>query len=538
VVTSQVSLGSRGISWLQTSLSLGAVTAVAIYVTSPTLRAPFGSMDDHEPLRWMGRDRELALSEVLPLLLQDTEVGQFGETSRFRPSYYLVRVLQTVFLGPNPLAWYLSVLCAYITACALLSWSVSRWALAAAQTLTTSRTLQVASTSVATVISAVLFVSIHAWSDIAIRLGPAEMLALLGISVAVLSATMLVERQSSKWFIPLLLGVVTAVGAKEVMLPWGLLPATLAYLRYSFGDSKALVSATSLIGFLGSAVVAAAVIPPIVVGGEATYGARDGSRLALTLQGLLGVFPAYWAPSALALFCALVFFSFVWWKRDQAFVLTLWLLAVLSLAWFFFDALIYFGAYEAIRYNINWQFLKVLWIIAAVLLSCIALGYASSLTKRIAGILTLTLSSLLLALAITDVPNRVIAIRSAAHDNFRYTTKYQEQLDRYLTTIQENPQATAVIVWSDINNYEGVVAVAQAIRLASGADRAIVVTFDPRSEDYTGMVQRYAAENFAGTLETVLPESSGAGAKACAYIRSDPGDVPICGSWPAVRIDA
>ena len=536
--TDQRSSRLRGAAGYLTSLVTASL--VAFLLTRKNLQAQFGPVDDHEPLRWMGSDGVLPLSEVIPTLIGDTELGTFGEASRFRPSYYLVRVFQTALFGSDVLSWYVSVLLAYVVASSLFGYAISRWASVTAAAITPSPRVRFWVSLASPICGTLLVISLHAWSGIVTRLGPSELLAMLGAGLATLSATVLLEGRNSSWWIPLIVGVITAVLAKEVMLPWGLLPLVIAYQRVSFGDSHRSLQLASLLGLFSIAVVLAAVLPPVLRGDTAGYGSlEEGSRLALTMQGLFSVYPTYWLPALTALLTSFAVFSRLWLRRDPRLIWTLLLLVLLSVMWFVYDAFVYSGTYELVRYNVVWQLVKVLWISAAMCLSAIALAFARTLIVRFVTGTVVLFSSVLLISALADVPHRMGAIMNASIENANYTSRYQHQIQLLSKTVNRNPGAAVIIVQRSEVNIEGVRAVEQEIEHRFEYSREVFILFDPRHPDFDKLsgdaVDRPTSHANEGPALFELSEND---PRVCAFILSDPGGVDVCRGWPSLRIDA
>lgn len=521
-------------------VSLVTASTAAVVLTQRNFQAPFGPVDDHEPLRWMGYDGVLTLSEVLPTLIRDTELSNFGEASRFRPSYYLVRVLQTSLFGSHALSWYLSVVFAYVLASVLFGYAISRWASLSVSIITSSRRIHFWVSLIASLLGTFLIVSLHAWSGIVTRLGPSELLAMVGAGLATLSATLLVEGRNPRWWIPLMVGVVTAVFAKEVMLPWGLLPLTIAYRRISLGDSLRRLLLVSMLGIASIAVVLAAVLPPVLRGDSAGYGSiGQESRITLTLQGLFSVYPTYWLPALVALLISFFVFARFWFHRDPRLVRTLLWMILLSIGWFFYDAFIYSGTYELVRYNITWQLVKILWICAAVCFSATAVALGRSLLTRLVTGVALLMSLFLLSSSLTEVPGRMISIKNAAIANAEYAERYQLQVLDLLDAVTESPTAAVIIVQSSRINTEGVRAVEQEVHLRFEGSREVFVVFDPRHPDFNDLMLDLgtsARDSLIGDASSL--DLGPKNPRVCVFILSDPGGIDQCSRWPSFRIDA
>lgn len=88
---------------------LGVAFIIACVVFFPLSGAGFWLIDDHGIVSFSRRLHAPDVpfwSSVYSLILE-TEVGRFPEVSRFRPVYFVVRVLQSAVLGLNSNAWFL-----------------------------------------------------------------------------------------------------------------------------------------------------------------------------------------------------------------------------------------------------------------------------------------------------------------------------------------------------------------------------------------------------------------------------------------------
>jgi len=173
---------------------VGFVVAVAISVAvtmsyfSEMLKGSLGLIDDHEYLNFLGDDREISWSEV-PLLLDATEAGTWGEGTRFRPTYFLLRILQTKLFGLEGSLWFGSRLIIFAVTIALLGlavWRLIGHALDEKQIFATPKlAIQVALSFWVIALTA----SMASWSDIITRLGPSEIYVALGFSFMVFGLT-------------------------------------------------------------------------------------------------------------------------------------------------------------------------------------------------------------------------------------------------------------------------------------------------------------------------------------------------------------
>ena len=94
---------------------LVAVFGCIGFMISPVLTAEFGIIDDHEIVSIVGRSG-VRTHDILPLI-QERAIEQDG---RFRPAYYVSRIVESFLLGSNAQLWHASrLLLALIAALAL-----------------------------------------------------------------------------------------------------------------------------------------------------------------------------------------------------------------------------------------------------------------------------------------------------------------------------------------------------------------------------------------------------------------------------------
>jgi hypothetical protein len=265
--------------------ALVSFTSVWVYF-SELQNGKLGLIDDHEYLSYLGPDRAIDWLEI-PAILSQTEVGDWGESTRFRPGYYLLRILQTKFFLGDAYLWYSSRLALF--AFALFFLAITFWVLV-------GRVLQVSRlTSGAVTVfqfgvmtwATMALVSVPSWGDIVTRLGPSELFVFLGLSLMCFGLTLINSRLRS-WVGNGIanFGFILAVTSKEnaFFLLFPLLIFVLIQLRkHSFRK-------TNLVMVFVSALVGAWVVGGIVIAisksGFDTYGEqRTVSGLLLALGG-------------------------------------------------------------------------------------------------------------------------------------------------------------------------------------------------------------------------------------------------------------
>lgn len=176
---------------------LGSIM-VASLLLGQNLWAKWWIIDDHEIMWFLGAAGRLSITEIGPKLMQ-TEIGPGSSLERFRPAYYILRLLETWAWGRQPALWY--AFRELIFAFFLSSlWEAAR----------------VRVGFIAAGILVLYTASFAFWSDIFARLGPSEAYAVLGLGLVILGVAVVDRAPESTWgWVLLLFGTVVAAGSKE-----------------------------------------------------------------------------------------------------------------------------------------------------------------------------------------------------------------------------------------------------------------------------------------------------------------------------------
>ncbi len=201
--------------WVGFFATLTISTAVTMSYFSEMINGSLGLIDDHEYLSFLGDDREIAWNDV-PLLLEGTEAGTWGEGTRFRPMYFLLRILQTKFFGLDGAMWFGSRLVIFAITIALLGLAVWRLIGHILDEKQISETAKLALQLATSIWVIVLAASMASWSDIITRLGPSEIYVALGFAIMVygLTHSELARAPYFGWMLAIL-GVILAITTKE-----------------------------------------------------------------------------------------------------------------------------------------------------------------------------------------------------------------------------------------------------------------------------------------------------------------------------------
>ena len=255
--------------WLQLLLLIILSIFTSYYMLGDNLRAQWWIIDDHEIMRYLGEDGHLDFKDIPSKLLTETEVGNFGGSPRYRPSYYFLRLLETALWGNYPKLFYLTwflILSFFFMVCWLI----------------TKETIGFIGGYFFTAAT----MSFTYWIDIFSRLGSSETYAVLGISLFCLGFyRYLKEKSFNTSFLTwscIFWGAIISIGSKENLI---LLVIPVVWLLWDSFKKKRLtliklIICISIISF--SAFIALSILLSISArGGQDVYSNNvSGSSIA------------------------------------------------------------------------------------------------------------------------------------------------------------------------------------------------------------------------------------------------------------------
>lgn len=263
--------------------------------------AKLGPIDDHEYVRFI-RSLKGSIWNIVPNLFSETEIGNWSESKRFRPLYYLLRITSAFLIDDNASLRYALRILLTIVLCLLLTTLLIRLARPMTQRWSS---LLLGS------ISYIFFAGMFSLTDVTTRLGPSE----LGLAIAVVAGILIfeaalryetTEARANRLMILLLLALATAIGFKENGLS---LVVPLTYLFYRFRTQGITLHRSTLA--LSGVVLAYALWIylglVLSIGGDGTnvYGSSVGDKDAVA--AILAVFrQRHFVVSSLALLVLLV----------------------------------------------------------------------------------------------------------------------------------------------------------------------------------------------------------------------------------------
>jgi hypothetical protein len=510
--------------------SLFTAVAVGIIVMAPSWRARFGPIDDHEPLRWMGRDGRLQPSEAWSAFYGDTEVGRWGDARRFRPAYYAFRVTQTVLFGDNVRLWYLSVFVLFCATCLALGYMVSLWFdLARARSRPDNWSVAIA------VAATLIFAGMRAWSGVVGRLGPSEQLGLCAAALALLALTKLSSGRTSRWWIVAVAGITVAVFAKETFAPICALGPVVGVYRYVRYDRRRRELIAGISACVPTALLAVVLGPAIVGGGDTdVYGRSAGTtRISGALHGLLMPTFSFWLATVVLVptVAAAAWFMLDVDRATKVLLVSCaaWLVsAVLADAW------LNAGDYWAPRYR------AVLDLVCGLQTLACAAVVVAIIRKRSVRIheafLVGACGLAVLGLAVMSFEN-LDRTRDVVERNMLQTISYDEDLRQVLSALDAHAERPVAVVLYYGFDYEPANATLQELWRRAESPRPQFLVLGVPAGFYPALdeVQQHGSDQWhAGPYRDLLNGHDA----VCAFLNARPdGPVPGCAPGLGVRVD-
>jgi hypothetical protein len=235
-------------------------------------QANWGVIDDWEVFRFLGPGLHLPMTDIWGTLLAKTEVGTLQ--GRFRPGYYILKLIETSLWGDNVHLWYLGHTIGFAIFLSSIWWAMCRF--------------------VGGWLSGVLTASISLlplWAGVWSRLGPSEIYGATCIGIMVFAADSILfsdtPRTRNLNAILLTLATVALVGMKETFIP---LAGGTAIIFVWAGIRKRL--SPILIGILALVILAClggivfVVRKQVLAAGTDFYGNSVGLWRTLMFAGL------------------------------------------------------------------------------------------------------------------------------------------------------------------------------------------------------------------------------------------------------------
>jgi hypothetical protein len=434
--------------WLARALSVVIVAGLLLTVWiafGAALQAQWGIIDDHEIMHFLGGDGKLTVSEI-PSLLMQTEVGTWGSYARYRPAYYLLRLLETAAWGMNPMLWY-SCRLALVGLAIAIWWKLVSGGLG----------------KLGAGLLCMYTLTFPYWDEFTGRLGPSETYVIVGLPIYIAGVAAAVRadwKRSSERFLAnaaILVGALICIGSKENLLLLALPSAYLLARAAHRRDGMLLASAAGSL-FFGAFVAGGILLSvsrtgldiydkPVAVGlrlAEIVAVLRD-RHFVTPFSMLVGVTAAVGALSLLP-----------GWTRQQR--------NVIHRAAFWLVSLCLVFAAQLVYYNANWPvtimrygYPGLLYYPASILvLYGLARDMLSEFTSDEAAQVALK-ASLVASLVVVIVYHEGYAgsIR-AMQANVARTREFTSRLERLVARLKQDESLQLVVESSGVRDYEPV----------------------------------------------------------------------------------
>ena len=431
---------------IRVTLFLTVVAAAATFNSFRyALKIKFGPIDDHEIFKFLGSQRGIRWFDIPNILWNKTEIGKWGTSPRYRPSYYTIRVLETKMFGDNPVLWY----------------GLRIGLVAVVIFLLTSVALQLANLrqpklkALCGVISILTFLSLNAWRDIILRLGPSEFYLSVGYALFLYLLLLNIQKPKSTTLVALLVSLIVVVGSKEngisLLFPFLLL---LLYLVCNQAVPKKIAYFSGLFSVVFVAFIFLGLNKAISRTGADVYG--NQRSLAESVQLAVDYIKTsdFLRASSLllvVLLCALM-------HRNRHGINSKIQIVAPMFAGFFvlqivFEHVFYKGNFPVLRYTLVTEISKTLLLLMAVF-SAIGLivDVVSKLTFK-TEVACLALLVLLFPTTYSKYDNSVTSNKKVALDNAETTSAYQKKIETIVNALDGN-YSSVVIQLNNIWDYE------------------------------------------------------------------------------------
>lgn len=276
----------------RTAIVLALMTIVTVgftmYLWGPLRTARWDVLDDHEIAYFVGPGGRLPI-RAIPGALWRTAVVDFNAHTRLRPTYTLLRLVESSLWGLNPSRWFRArqVLFGVTLFITLIVGAMVLGPLAAV--LGTSWVL-----------------CEPYWPDIWARLGPSEGYAAFGLALWVSGIAMLwrgasrcdVDRRVLMvGTVALLVGFLLASGAKENFLILALPMVVMLWADRRGGRATRIPAWAVVVGLLWTVMMVSPLIARLAFTGVDVYqqSVSIDSRALVLLQGIRAMTPLHWA---------------------------------------------------------------------------------------------------------------------------------------------------------------------------------------------------------------------------------------------------
>ena len=458
-----------------------AAIIIAFVLLRPLLSARWSLIDDHETVAFYDRSDSHGPSWFFQSL-RESEAGQPGEGSRYRPAYYFLRIAETGLWRGSARLWWFAHVIKFAISVLLLLWALRRV------------------TGIWENLAATVWIvgAITWWGDIYCRLGPSEAYCVPAAALYAWGAIAAVQTMRSTrlpryhaWCgVALALGGAVAAGSKENMV-FLLLPSMYLVARARWrGSHKWITIGCALHGVFGVFVAIATYIGVARVGHVYKESVSTGGRLALMKAAARSVIGDHWLAIVIALVVAGVALLVANEKRPVLARRLVMPAAVVAFAFIMWLSQVAF-------YN-GWPPTDGRYYFPGGLAAPLAIYACYVAAARTAKFFDARAAIVVRGLALVFIGWRLwtsdYALRAQATQRRNLSTDISKRLGRVIKAARKNPTAPIVCVSNSVWAYEPVVSLQLFLRHAHITNPVY-------------MMQRFTPADFPeGSLERSLAE--------------------------------
>jgi hypothetical protein len=475
--------------------------------------ANWGMIDDHEMFTFLGPNLHLAPGDIWNTLLTKTEIGTLQ--GRFRPSYYLLKVIEAAAFGPNVHLWYLVNTVSFAIFLASIWWTTLRFA---GIWLSGALTASIALLSL--------------WADVWSRLGPSEIfgaasvgIMLFGADLVLFSGRPLLRNVGA---VIVTLAAITLAGLKETFVPLAAggpaLIFILAVIERRLSRAVIAVLSCVILGCIGA--IGFVVSKELHVAGADYYGRSIGPGVTLlyaVLGGLDGLLRTVWLWALPLVFLSMLKVvpqrPLAQWMSDSRMAIGIYLFLIAMYA-------AQCGLYRNLfPQNMRYDFPAMLLIPAtACVLACeVSCRLRDRFPQRVINYAQLVAAVFLIfALVNANIAKPPPALAVAVKKNIESTSAFFDEVQRLVAAAKEAPDSPVILEAHGPRAFEAVHGVPIYLR-ALGVANPVSVRFH-RDEQAKGALYDRLQASLAGMQDadsqalTPLAKSLAGREKGCLSV--------------------
>ncbi len=416
---------------------------LAIYLLYGNFFATWGMIDDHQIMFYLSSFQDG--NNYIQTLLT-TEVGKWGQFPRYRPSYYSLRLLETLLWGDQVALWYIFRIFIFSFFIFTILFIIG---------------------DLVGPIFAFLFLlsvlSTQYLGDIFARLGPAEVYAILGMSLYLIGIYLFyIKKFSNKILYLMLLGSLISMGSKENFLIIALF--SIYFILFKWGEISKLERIIHFVIILFALFIAIGVMVAIANnGGEDIYN-RDASlfsRLLIVVSNIITMLKQVYLQYFIMGMIIIVSYSHKINELSKIkttakqYLLFLSISLVLLISQIFF----YNGIPSLNRYSFPYILIEQAFILGSIIYLSKML-YLIYTNKTAVNIFILTLMLVLLPISY----DKIISLRNSSMLNASKTKIFYKKLQKTVKLAQLHPEYTILLTPHSTWNKEPIVSTIKYLR--------------------------------------------------------------------------